>query len=117
MLDASNIHKNYGPLHVLKGVNIHIDKGEIVSIVGSSGAGKSTLLHILGTLDKADKGEISLNSERVDICYNNCLAYDLRSQPDVLLLRVSGFVSLQIELTRNSETASLVMGAHVANQP
>lgn len=74
MLDASNIHKNYGPLHVLKGVNIHIDKGEIVSIVGSSGAGKSTLLHILGTLDKADKGEISLNGQRVDKLSGKALA-------------------------------------------
>ncbi|MGF2413075.1 MAG: ABC transporter ATP-binding protein, partial [Ferruginibacter sp.] len=53
-------------LQVLKGVDINITKGEIVSIVGSSGAGKSTLLHILGTLDKADAGEIIINSQRVD---------------------------------------------------
>ena len=50
MLKASGIHKHYGQLHVLKGVNISVEAGEIVSIVGSSGAGKSTLLHILGTL-------------------------------------------------------------------
>ena len=66
MLTAKNIFKNYGQLSVLKGVNIEIAKGEIVSISGSSGAGKSTLLHILGTLDTADKGEIFLNKERID---------------------------------------------------
>ena len=66
MLSATNIKKRYGQLQVLKGVDININKGEIVSIVGSSGAGKSTLLHILGTLDNADAGQIILNSERVD---------------------------------------------------
>ncbi len=64
MLSAKNIHKRYDQLEVLKGVDIDISKGEIVSIVGSSGAGKSTLLHILGTLDKADEGEIMLNDQR-----------------------------------------------------
>ncbi len=66
MLRAKNIYKNYGQLPVLKGVDIEISKGEIVSISGSSGAGKSTLLHILGTLDFADKGEIFLNEERIE---------------------------------------------------
>ena len=66
MLAAKNIYKNYGALPVLKGVDIEITKGEIVSIAGSSGAGKSTLLHILGTLDMADKGEIFLDNERID---------------------------------------------------
>ena len=60
MLKGKNIHKRYGTVQVLKGVNIEIIKGEIVSIVGSSGAGKSTLLHILGTLDSPDEGEIFL---------------------------------------------------------
>jgi lipoprotein-releasing system ATP-binding protein len=66
MLSARNIQKKYGQLQVLKGVDVDIKKGEIVSIVGSSGAGKSTLLHILGTLDKADTGQIVLNNQRVD---------------------------------------------------
>lgn len=74
MLSAKNIHKNYGALPVLKGVDIEITKGEIVSIAGSSGAGKSTLLHILGTLDSADEGEIFLDNERIDKLKGNKLA-------------------------------------------
>ena len=66
MLVAKGIVKSYGALHVLKGVDITIDKGEIVSIVGSSGAGKSTLLHILGTLDTADKGRIFMDNEVIE---------------------------------------------------
>jgi lipoprotein-releasing system ATP-binding protein len=65
MLKATGIYKSYGQLPVLKGVDIDIAKGEIVSIAGSSGAGKSTLLHILGTLDTADKGTIILDNIKV----------------------------------------------------
>jgi lipoprotein-releasing system ATP-binding protein len=74
MLSAKNIHKRYGPVEVLKGVDITIDKGEIVSIVGPSGSGKSTLLHILGTLDKPDKGEVFLGSESISELQGNKLA-------------------------------------------
>jgi len=66
MLTATGIYKKYDHLTVLKGVDISVSKGEIVSIVGSSGAGKSTLLHILGTLDKADKGSITLNGQQLE---------------------------------------------------
>ena len=65
MITGKNIHKKYGPVEVLKGVDIDIQKGEIVSIVGPSGSGKSTLLHILGTLDKADMGTVSMNNTGV----------------------------------------------------
>ena len=74
MLIAKNIFKNYGPLQVLKGVDIAINKAEIVSISGSSGAGKSTLLHILGTLDTADSGEIFLENQRIDTLTGKKLA-------------------------------------------
>ena len=62
MIKAQQIQKSYSSLQVLKGVDLHIKAGEIVSIVGSSGAGKSTLLHILGTLDRADSGIIEMNN-------------------------------------------------------
>lgn len=64
MIHLENVHKTYHngtPLHVLKGINLHIDKGEFVSIMGSSGSGKSTLLNILGILDNYDSGEYYLN--------------------------------------------------------
>jgi lipoprotein-releasing system ATP-binding protein len=62
MITGKNIHKKYGTVEVLKGVDIEISKGEVASIVGPSGSGKSTLLHILGTLDKADIGAVSMNN-------------------------------------------------------
>ena len=66
MLTCKQITKRYGSLEVLKGVDLQISKGEIVSLVGSSGAGKSTLLHILGTLDEADGGQVWLNNIQVN---------------------------------------------------
>ncbi len=61
MISVENIYKNYGELAVLKGVNLKVNKGEIVSIVGTSGAGKTTLLQIIGTLDKPDSGILKYN--------------------------------------------------------
>lgn len=66
MLQARGIHKSYGNLHILKGVDLEIDKGEIITIVGASGAGKSTLLHIIGTLDNPDQGSVILNNIEVN---------------------------------------------------
>jgi lipoprotein-releasing system ATP-binding protein len=62
MLSAKNIKKSYGDLQILKGVDLEVGRGEVVSIVGASGAGKSTLLHIIGTLDQPDEGSVSINN-------------------------------------------------------
>jgi len=74
VLKASNIQKYYGDLWVLKGVDIEIGRGEIVSIVGPSGSGKSTLLHILGTLDEAAQGEIFLQEKKINQLKSKALA-------------------------------------------
>jgi lipoprotein-releasing system ATP-binding protein len=74
MLRCKQITKRYGSLEVLKGVDLQIEKGEIVSLVGSSGAGKSTLLHILGTLDEADAGQVWLNNVEMSQLKGNQLA-------------------------------------------
>ena len=66
MIEAKNIHKSYGSLHVLKGVDFTVEKGEFVSIVGKSGAGKTTLLHILGTLDLPDEGSLKIGNQVID---------------------------------------------------
>lgn len=74
MLTGKNIYKRYGSLEVLRGVNLEINKGEVVAIVGPSGCGKSTLLHILGSLDKADMGEIVINNTGLSRLSGNKLA-------------------------------------------
>ena len=66
MIYAKDITKSFGQLQVLKGINVTIDEGEVVAIVGPSGAGKTTLLQILGTLDKADGGELIVNGVEVN---------------------------------------------------
>ncbi|MCB9184133.1 MAG: ABC transporter ATP-binding protein [Flavobacteriales bacterium] len=74
MIEAVGIRKRYGALEVLKGVDLHVAKGEVVSIVGASGAGKTTLLQILGTLDKADAGSLRINAEEVTRLGSNALS-------------------------------------------
>lgn len=66
MLSAKNIYKSYGKLPILKGVNLDVKKGEIVSIVGASGAGKSTLLHIIGSLVLPDQGVVQINGVEIN---------------------------------------------------
>ncbi|MBI3511922.1 MAG: ABC transporter ATP-binding protein [Bacteroidetes bacterium] len=66
LIKASGIKKSYGDLHVLRGIDMEISKGEIVSIVGASGAGKTTLLTILGTLDRADEGKLIIDGEELN---------------------------------------------------
>lgn len=61
MIEVKNIQKSFGDLHVLKGINLHVNKGEIVAIIGKSGAGKTTLLQIIGTLDQPDQGQVIIN--------------------------------------------------------
>ena len=79
MIDIKGITKSFGSLQVLKGINLHIDKGEVVSIVGPSGAGKTTLLQIMGTLDKPDSGSISVDGVDVMSLSSNKLS-DFRNQ-------------------------------------
>ena len=77
MIKATNIHKSYGDLHVLKGVNLSISESEVISVVGASGAGKTTLLQILGTLDKPDytkNTELVINGEPTEVLNHKELA-------------------------------------------
>jgi lipoprotein-releasing system ATP-binding protein len=74
MIEAKEIYKSYEGLPVLKGINLHIQQGEIVSIVGASGAGKTTLLQILGTLDQPDSGSLKIGGEETNMLKGNKLA-------------------------------------------
>jgi lipoprotein-releasing system ATP-binding protein len=79
MLKAKSIHKSYGQLQILKGVDLEVQKGEIVTIVGASGAGKSSLLNILGTLDRPDSGELHINDIELNKLNNKNLS-DFRNR-------------------------------------
>ena len=79
MIDVKGIKKSFGSLEVLKGIDLHIDKGEVVSIVGPSGAGKTTLLQIMGTLDKADSGSVVIDGVDVGSLSSKKLS-DFRNQ-------------------------------------
>jgi lipoprotein-releasing system ATP-binding protein len=74
MLKAKNIHRSYGQLQILKGVDLEVGQGEIVTIVGASGAGKSTLLNILGTLDRPDNGKLYIDNTEVSGLNNKSLS-------------------------------------------
>ena len=79
MLKAQNIHKSYGQLQILKGVDLEVKQGEIVTIVGASGAGKSTLLNILGTLDRPDSGRLYISNTELSKLNNTDLS-DFRNR-------------------------------------
>lgn len=79
MINVEGITKSFGSIQVLKGIDLHISKGEVVSIVGPSGAGKTTLLQIMGTLDKADSGKVVINGVETTSLSKNKLA-DFRNQ-------------------------------------
>lgn len=75
MIDLIGIKKNFGDLQVLKGIDLRIEKGEVVSIVGPSGAGKTTLLQIMGTLDTPDSGDIVFNGQNIAQLKRNAMAH------------------------------------------
>ena len=79
MIKIQNITKSYGQLQVLKGIDLCVEKGEVVSIVGPSGAGKTTLLQIMGTLDRPDSGTVMINDIDVTTLSTNALA-DFRNR-------------------------------------
>ena len=74
MIEIKGIYKSFGKVEVIKGVNLQINKGEIVTIVGASGAGKTTLLQIIGTLEKADKGDVIFNGQNISKMNQKTLA-------------------------------------------
>ena len=104
MLIAKNIKKNYGNLQVLKGIDLEISQGEIISIVGASGAGKTTLLHILGTLDKADSGAVFLG----DINYNSLKDKELAKITDGEFINALATATLCCSPPESSEGKCLI---------
>ncbi len=110
MISAKDIHKAYGDLKVLKGINIEVAKGEILSIVGKSGAGKTTLLHILGTLDAPDSGTLTIDG----IQTNNLKSKELAKFRNEKLGFIFQFHHLMSEFTAAENVA---MPAFIAKKP
>ena len=82
MIKATDIHKSYGALEVLRGVSLEVSRGEVVSIVGASGAGKTTLLQILGTLSKADRGSVEIDGQDVSSLGDRALSGSVTRRSD-----------------------------------
>jgi lipoprotein-releasing system ATP-binding protein len=112
MLTATNIHKKYGQLEVLKGVNLSVNKGEIISIVGASGAGKSTLLQILGTLDKQDSGSVVIDNLVIEKLNNRELA-TLRNQKIGFIFQFHNLLP-EFTLLENIAMPALIGGKSIA---
>ncbi len=74
MIEVRDIHKSYGALEVLRGIDLTVQAGEVVSVVGASGAGKTTLLQIVGTLNRPDRGTVTLGGERTDTLSDRALS-------------------------------------------
>lgn len=129
MLKANGIHKSYGSLQVLKGVDLEILTSEIVSIVGSSGAGKSTLLHILGTLDHPDQGSLEMDgkkllnlkgddlakfrNERIGFIFQfHNLLPEFTAQENIMIPGLIGKTSLEKLAKKSGELAELLGISH-----
>ncbi len=110
VLRATNIHKRFGQLDILKGVDISVARGEIVSIIGKSGAGKSTLLHILGTLDQAEEGEVYIADTAVQRLNNRQLA-DFRNR------RIGFVFQFHHLLPEFSALENVCLPGYIAGQP
>src|SRR3569832_2387509 len=109
MLRAHSIHRSYGQLDILKGVDLEVKKGEIVTILGASGAGKSTLLNILGTLDKPGSGYVEIGNTNVSALNNKDLS--------VFRNRRIGFVfQFQHQQTKKNALENVCIPALIAGE-
>ena len=118
MIQAKNLQKYYDQLQVLKGVDLHIKKGEIVSIVGASGAGKTTLLHILGTLDKPSVLKNDTNNE-VELLINgqNILSMNDKSLSSFRNLNLGFIFQFHQLLPEFTALENVCIPAFIANKP